>query len=338
MIALLTLDCSLSEKAHIIDAIERVGLRAHLDRLEGRERIGAPGAPAELARSLATFSGVADVLPQENAYALVARSGGELPENGVRVGPAVFGGTEIVVSAGPCAVETAAQIEETAQIVAAAGARLLRGGAFKPRTSPYSFQGLGEEGLELLARAGAATGLPVVTEVVSPAEVEVVAEHADMLQVGARNMQNFSLLRAVGERGRPVLLKRGMMSTIEELLLAAEYVVDAGNPDVVLCERGIRSFDRATRNTFDVTAIPLLKRETHLPVIADPSHGCGVRELVPHVARAAIAAGADGLMIEVHPRPDEALSDGPQSLTPQGFRELMASLDPIARSVGRRMG
>lgn len=338
MIALLTLDCSLSEKAHIIDAIERVGLRAHLDRLEGRERIGAPGAPAELARSLATFSGVADVLPQENAYALVARSGGELPENGVRVGPAVFGGTEIVVSAGPCAVETAAQIEETAQIVAAAGARLLRGGAFKPRTSPYSFQGLGERGLELLADAGHAHDLPVVTEVVAPNDVDLVARHADVLQVGARNMQNFSLLRAVGERGRPVLLKRGMMSTIEELLLAAEYVVDAGNPDVVLCERGIRSFDRATRNTFDVTAIPLLKRETHLPVIADPSHGCGVRELVPHVARAAIAAGADGLMIEVHPRPDEALSDGPQSLTPQGFRELMASLDPIARSVGRRMG
>lgn len=337
MIALLTLDCSLSEKAHIIDAIERVGLRAHLDRLEGRERIGAPGAPAELARSLATFSGVADVLPQENAYALVARSGGELPENGVRVGPAVFGGTEIVVSAGPCAVETAAQIEETAQIVAAAGARLLRGGAFKPRTSPYSFQGLGEEGLELLARAGAATGLPVVTEVVSPAEVEVVAEHADMLQVGARNMQNFSLLRAVGERGRPVLLKRGMMSTIEELLMSAEYILSAGNQQVILCERGIRTFERATRNTLDISAVPVIKRNSHLPVIVDPSHAVGQTEFVTSMALAAVAAGADGVIVEIHPSPETAWCDGVQSLSFDLFDKMMEGIRSVAAAVGRPM-
>jgi len=336
MIALLTPTCSLSDKARIIDAIERVGLRAHLDRAEGRERIGAPGASSELARALASFPGVAEVHAHKNAYALVGRETvAPGTKSRVRVGNAVFGGEEIVVCAGPCAVETREQIDETAGIVARLGATVLRGGAFKPRTSPYSFQGLGQEGLELLRAAGDRTGLPVVTEVLAPADVERVADYADMLQVGARNMQNFSLLRAVGEVQKPVWLKRGMMSTIEELLLAAEYVVDAGNPDVVLCERGIRSFDRSTRNLFDVTAIPLLKRETHLPVVADPSHGCGVRDLVPHVARAAIAAGADGIMVEVHPRPDQALSDGPQSLTPEGFAAMMRSLVGVARSVGR---
>ncbi len=335
MIALLTPSCSLSEKARIIDAIERSGLRAHLDRIDGRERIGAPGANSDLARALASFPGVDEVHAQKNAYARVSRESEPQSRTRVRVGDVVFGGRDIVVAAGPCAVETEDQIHETAGIVAGLGATVLRGGAFKPRTSPYSFQGLGQQGLELLRAAGDRTGLPVVTEVVSPNEVEVVAEYADMLQVGARNMQNFSLLRAVGESQKPVWLKRGMMSTVKELLLAAEYVVDAGNPDVVLCERGIRSFDQSTRNTFDVNAIPLLKRETHLPVVADPSHGCGVRDLVPHVARAAIAAGADGLMVEVHPRPEVALSDGPQSLTPQGFEELMRSLDAIAAAVGR---
>ena len=239
--------------------------------------------------------------------------------------------------AGPCAVEDRDTLLAVARRVAAAGAVMLRGGAFKPRTSPYSFQGLGREGLELLAEAREATGLPVVTEVVAPEDVELVAEHADMLQVGARNMQNFRLLSAVGERAHPVLLKRGMMATVEELLLAAEYVLAAGNPRVVLCERGIRTFERATRNTLDVCAVPLLRAETHLPVIVDPSHAAGRRDLVPALARAAVAAGADGLIVEVHTEPDQALSDGPQSLTPAGFDRLMREVGGLAAAMGRSL-
>ena len=334
MIARLTTDCTLREKARIIDAVEHAGLRAHVSRTDGREHLGAPGADEELARNVARLRGVEAIVPERAPYPLVSLDQDRTCSR-VRVGPVTFGGETVHVAAGPCAVENERQMTESAHVAARAGASLLRGGAFKPRTSPYSFQGLGERGLELLARSGRDANLPVVTEVVSPADVELVARYADMLQIGARNMQNFSLLRAVGEIGKPILLKRGMMSTIEELLLAAEYIVDGGNPDVVLCERGIRSFDRATRNTFDVTAIPLLKRETHLPVIADPSHGCGIRDLVPHVARAAIAAGADGLIIEMHPHPDDALSDGPQSLTPAGFHALMRSLTAVVVAVGR---
>jgi 3-deoxy-7-phosphoheptulonate synthase len=255
----------------------------------------------------------------------------------VPIGPVVLGGREVVVMAGPCAVESEEQVFATARAVAAAGASILRGGAFKPRTSPYSFQGLGQEGLELLAAAGRAHGLSVVTEVVAPEDVALVARHADVLQVGARNMQNFRLLEALGEAGRPVLLKRGLVATLEELLLAAEYVLAAGNPDVILCERGIRTFARETRNTLDLASIPLLKERSHLPVIVDPSHGTGLRALVPPLARAALAAGADGLIVEVHPDPDRALSDGPQSLTFAAFARLMEELRPLADALGRAL-
>jgi len=255
----------------------------------------------------------------------------------VRLGRAEVGGPEFVVAAGPCAVETREQMLAAAHGVAAAGARVLRGGAFKPRTSPYSFQGLGEEGLELLAEAGRAVNLPTVTEVVAPEDVELVARYADVLQVGARNTQNFALLKALGRIGKPVLLKRGMSTTIDELLQSAEYVLASGNPDVVLCERGIRTFETAYRNTFDVNAIPLVKELSHLPVIADPSHGTGKLSLVTPVAMAGIAAGADGLMIEVHNNPEHALSDGPQSLTYERFASMMRSVAGIASAVERTL-
>jgi 3-deoxy-7-phosphoheptulonate synthase len=245
------------------------------------------------------------------------------------------GGPEVVVIAGPCAVESAAQLSTVAKGVADGGARILRGGAFKPRTSPYSFQGLGEEGLYLLAAAREESGLPVVTEVVAPEDVELVAAHADMLQIGARNMQNFRLLSEAGAQPLPVLLKRGISSSIEELLLAAEYVVSAGNPRVILCERGIRTFETATRNTFDVSAVPVLKEKTHLPVIVDPSHAAGARSLVPPLAAAGVAAGADGVLVEVHNDPESALSDGPQSLTIPDFTTMMSQLKGVAAAVGR---
>ena len=256
----------------------------------------------------------------------------------VRVGNVEIGGSEIVVAAGPCSVETEAQVQEAARAVAAAGARLLRGGAFKPRTSPYAFQGLGEEGLRLLAEAGADTGLPVVTEVMTAEDVPLVARYADALQVGARNAQNFALLKALGRAGKPVLLKRGFATTVDELLMSAEYVLAHGNPDVILCERGIRTFETCTRNTLDLNAVVVLKQLTHLPVLVDPSHGTGRRELVAPLSKAALAVGADGLIIEVHPRPEEALSDGPQSLTPDLFGRLMRDLVGYAFLEGRHLG
>lgn len=256
----------------------------------------------------------------------------------VRIGNVDIGGEEFIVAAGPCAIESGEQILETAAHVTACGARLLRGGAFKPRTSPYSFQGLGLKGLELLEAARSATGTPTVTEVLTPEDIPAVARSADALQVGARNMQNFALLKALGSAGKPVLLKRGLSSTIEELLLAAEYVIAHGNPNVVLCERGIRTFETATRNTLDLGAVALLKTITHLPVFVDPSHGTGRRDLVEPMARAAAAAGADGLIIEVHPDPDKALCDGPQSLTPLQFERLMCGLDALLPCLGRKLG
>ena len=254
----------------------------------------------------------------------------------VKVGDVVFGEGFVVV-AGPCAVENEEQLFEAARVVREGGGRILRGGVFKPRTSPYSFQGLGHAGLDLLCRAGLEYHLPVVTEVVAPEDVERVAEFADMLQVGARNMQNFALLKAVGQSSRPVLLKRGMMSSVEELLLAAEYVLSAGNRAVVLCERGIRTFETSTRNTLDLGAVPVLKSRTHLPVIVDPSHAMGVTAFVAPMARAALASGADGVIVEVHPHPEEALCDGPQALTPDLFRAMMADLRRIAGALGVRM-
>jgi 3-deoxy-7-phosphoheptulonate synthase len=249
---------------------------------------------------------------------------------GVRVG-----GRRIVVMAGPCAVESREQLLEAARAVQASGARMLRGGAFKPRTSPYSFQGLKEEGLALLASVREETGLPVVTEVMDSRYLESVSRHADLLQVGSRNMHNYALLEAVGQCNKPVLLKRGMSATLDELLLAAEYLLKQGNERVMLCERGIRTFEPSTRNTLDLSAVPVLKRRTHLPVIVDPSHGTGHSWMVPALARAAVAVGADGLLVEVHPNPDEALSDGPQSLRPDAFDAMMRELGEVARAVGR---
>jgi 3-deoxy-7-phosphoheptulonate synthase len=255
----------------------------------------------------------------------------------VKVNGVSIGGRQLVVMAGPCAVESREQILETARAVKEAGGLVLRGGAFKPRTSPYSFQGLGEEGLRLLTQARDETGLPIVTEVMDPQMVPLVTTYADILQIGARNMQNYALLHAVGEAQRPVLLKRGMMSTVEELLMAAEYILSHGNERVILCERGIRTFEQYTRNTLDINAVPLLKQLSHLPVLVDPSHGTGKWELVEPVSRAAVAAGADGLIVEVHPHPEEALSDGGQSLKPARFAALMESLRPVAEAVGRTM-
>lgn len=252
--------------------------------------------------------------------------------NGIQIG-----GSEIVVMAGPCAVESREQLLETAKAVQASGASILRGGAFKPRSSPYSFQGLGEEGLKLLSQARQETGMPVVTEVIDPRQVELVCEYADILQIGSRNMHNFPLLKEVGMCRKPVLYKRGMMATIDDYLLASEYILKQGNEQVILCERGIRTFETSTRNTLDLSAVPVLKRLSHLPVIVDPSHGTGLRWVVPAMAKAAVAVGADGLLIEVHYKPEEALSDGPQSLYPDEFAQLMEDLNKIAQAVGRKI-
>jgi 3-deoxy-7-phosphoheptulonate synthase len=253
----------------------------------------------------------------------------------VQVGDLEIGGGQVVVMAGPCSVESAEQIEQSAAAIAAAGAKVIRGGAFKPRSSPYSFQGLGEEGLRLLRDAADRHGLLVVSEVMDSSQIALVAKYADILQVGARNMQNFNLLRDIGRQPKPVLLKRGIAATVEELLLSAEYILTGGNYGVILCERGIRTFETYTRNTMDISAIPVVKKLSHLPIVADPSHGTGRRDKVAPMARAAVAAGADGLMIEVHPDPDRALSDGAQSLRPEQFVELMSELKRIAEAVGR---
>jgi 3-deoxy-7-phosphoheptulonate synthase len=264
---------------------------------------------------------------QYSCFDRVAASPGQ-PQTVVQVGGVAIGGDDFVVMAGPCAVESERQVVDTAMSVARAGARILRGGAYKPRSSPYSFQGLGVEGLKILSKARAYTGLKIITEVMAETDVDVVAEYADIMQVGARSMENFSLLERLGTCARPVLLKRGMTATLEDLLRSAQFLVECGNPDVILCERGIRTFETATRNTFDVAAVPVLKTVSRLPVIADPSHAAGVRALVPILARAAVVVGADGLLVEVHPQPDNAASDGEQSLTFEQFATMMADLDP----------
>ncbi len=318
---------------HVVERVRALGLTPHVSRGKEHTVIGVVGEARRLEPG--TFHhmpGVADVVSISRPYKLSSRE--FHPEDTqVQVGPVRFGGPDIVIIAGPCSVESRSQLLETAHAVKEAGAHMLRGGAFKPRTSPYSFQGLGEKGLELLAEAREATGLPVVTEVMAPEQVDLVARYADMLQVGARNMQNFPLLRAVGRSGRPVLLKRGMSATIQEWLLAAEYILHEENWQVVLCERGIRTFETSTRNTTDINAIPVLKELTHLPVILDPSHSTGHWAYVTPIARAAIAAGADGLIVEVHPRPEEALSDGGQSLKPERFAQLVREVLAIARLV-----
>ena len=320
------------------NVIARVREHGHMaTELPGKERIaiGVFGEnPPSLRDHVIGLPGVVDAIPVSKPYKRVSLEWHE-ERTVVDVGGVGIGGPAFVVAAGPCAVESEDQLRTTAHAVRDAGAVLLRGGAYKPRTSPYSFRGLGPRGLDLLAKIRAETGLPVVTEVLAPADVELVTEHADMLQVGTRNAQNFSLLEAVGQAGKPVLLKRGLSNTVEEWLLSAEYVVAQGNPDVVLCERGIRSFDAATRNTLDLAAVALARSLSHLPVIVDPSHATGHRHLVPPMALAALAAGADGILVEVHPSPDEALSDGAQSLTPEMFAALMSDLGRIAAAAGR---
>ncbi len=306
--------------------------------LPGAERmaIGTFGTTSRAAaEAVESLPGVAEVVPVSRPFKLASRE--VIPEDTiVRVGSVPVGaGEALAIMAGPCSVESREQTLETARAVRAAGATILRGGAFKPRSSPYNFRGLGVAGLEILEEARAETGLAIVTEVLAPGDVEAVARVADCLQIGARNMQNYALLDAVGDQPRPVLLKRGMSATIEEFLLAAEYVLARGNRNVILCERGIRTFEKYTRNTFDVNAIPLLKRLSHLPVVGDPSHGTGKWYLVEPVALAAVAAGADGLIIEVHPSPDHALSDGFQSLTFENFAALVGRASAVARAVGR---
>ncbi len=330
-----------AELDHIRERVELLGLQTHVSRGEQRTIIGCIGDEAPLREAaLLSLPGVESVTPVLKPYKLASREFCASSST-VRVGDgvgSVIGGQALAVIAGPCSVEGADMLLQTAHAVRAAGAGLLRGGAFKPRTSPYAFQGLGQAALRLLSDVRAETGMPVVTEVMDPRQVELVAEHADMLQVGARNMQNFTLLTEVGRVQRPVLLKRGLSATVHELLMAAEYVMAQGNRDVVLCERGIRTFETATRNTFDVAAVPVLKAETHLPVIVDPSHAAGRAALVAPLAFAAVAAGADGLIVEVHPQPELALSDGDQSLDPAGFAALMAQLRPFAQAAGRVLG
>jgi len=287
-------------------------------------------------RQLEALETVESVMPVQQPFKLasreVRRESSEVRINGVTVG-----GRDVVVMAGPCSVESEAQVLEVAEAVKGSGAKILRGGAYKPRTSPYAFQGLKEQGLRYLAEARKRTGLPVVTEVLETESVEVVAEYSDILQIGARNIQNFTLLRRVGEIGKPVLLKRGMATTIQEFLLSAEYILSAGNPNVILCERGIRTFETSTRYTLDLNAIPVVKKLSHLPVVVDPSHGTGHWEYVSAMAKAGLAAGADGLIIEVHNNPAEALSDGPQSLKPTKFAQLMSELRPLAHVLGRTL-
>ncbi|HYH82134.1 MAG TPA: 3-deoxy-7-phosphoheptulonate synthase [Longimicrobium sp.] len=329
-----------AELDQIREHVEVLGMRTHVSRGELRTIIGCLGDEALLQEAaLLSLPGVESVTPVMKPYKLASREfAADLTIVRAGDGPgAGIGGRRLAVIAGPCSVEGREMLRTTARSVAASGAGLLRGGAFKPRSSPYAFQGLGEAALRMLAEVRAETGLPIVTEVMDTRQVELVAEHADVLQVGARNMQNFSLLSELGRVQRPVLLKRGLSATIKELLMAAEYVMAQGNRDVILCERGIRTFETATRNTLDVAAIPVLKKETHLPVLVDPSHAGGRADLVAPLAFAAIAAGADGLMIEVHPKPQQALSDGDQSLTLEAFEALMHALQPFAAAVGREL-
>ena len=336
MVIVMEQGASAKQIAGVVMRVEGLGYRAHLVQGEERTIIGVIGDDRPIDRTnFETLDGVEKTVPILKPFKLASRN--MHPQdtlvvlNGTKIG-----GPKIIIMAGPCAVESRAQILETAQAVKEAGAQVLRGGAYKPRTSPYSFQGMGEEGLELLAEARQVTGLPIVTEVMSPEQLPLVMRYADMLQIGARNMQNYSLLHAVGKTNHPVLLKRGMMSTIEELLMSAEYILSNGNSRVVLCERGIRTFEKYTRNTTDINAIPVIKQMSHLPVILDPSHGTGKWEYVAAVARAGIAAGADGLIIEVHPHPEEAVSDGAQSLKPEKFAQLVGEIKRVAEAVGRQ--
>lgn len=328
MIIVMQAGASAEQITHVVERLQALGFKTHLSAGVERTIIGVIGDKSGLkTESLQLLEGVSEVVPIRKPYKLVSREF-HPADTVIQVGEVALGGADkLVVMAGPCCVESREQLFETAEAVRQAGATILRGGAFKPRTSPYSFQGLGEEGLKLLAEARERFSMPVITEVMDTEDVELCAHYADILQIGARNMQNFSLLRKVGRCNRPVMLKRGMAATIEEWLMSAEYIMSEGNHQVILCERGIRTIETAhTRNTLDIAAVPVIKRLSHLPIIVDPSHGTGHWYLVPPMAKAGLVAGADGLMMEVHPVPAEALSDGPQALLPKTFHKLMAEL------------
>ncbi len=335
MIIVLKRDATQAEIDHVVEKIKATGLAVHISKGKERTIIGAIGDESLLASiPLEAIAGVEKVMPILKPYKLVSRDfrkeGTVIDLQGIKIGD-----TELQVIAGPCSVESRDSLISCAKDVKAAGARILRGGAFKPRTSPYDFQGLGVEGLKLLAEARMATGLPIVSELMDPRDTEVFCEYVDVIQIGARNMQNFRLLTEVGRIKKPILLKRGLSATIKEFLMSAEYIAAQGNNNIILCERGIRTFETATRNTLDLSAVPVLKEETHLPVFVDPSHAVGRWALVAPLAKAAVAVGADGLMIEVHPDPENALCDGAQSLKPSKFRILMEELKKVALSVGR---
>jgi 3-deoxy-7-phosphoheptulonate synthase len=336
MLVVMEHGASTEQVERVVQVIEEMGYQARTMPGEQRTAVGLVGNDGRVDSSrIEALPGVAEVIHVTKPYKQVSREW--QPQNSVvTIAPGVsFGGPALAVIAGPCSVESEHQIVTAARAVRAAGATALRGGAFKPRTSPYAFQGLGKQGLEMLALARRETGLPVVTEAMDEAGAHLVAEYADMIQVGARNMQNYSLLRAVGQIGKPVLLKRGLAATITDLLMSAEYILAEGNAQVVLCERGIRGFDSTTRNLLDLTAVPVVQKLSHLPIIADPSHGTGLRDKVTPMARAAVAAGADGLIIEVHPNPDRARSDGNQSLYPEQFARLIVEIRAIAAAIGR---
>lgn len=339
---IIVLKPDVSEEAlrHIIKKLESKGLKAHISKGTERTIIGVIGDTSKVSEeeedAIRVMTGVEDVLRILKPYKLASRDFKKEPTL-INVGGNIIGGKKIHVIAGPCSVENRAMIVAVAEEVKKAGVTFLRGGAFKPRTSPYTFQGLGEEGLLYLSEAKKRTGLPIVTELMDPRDLDLMVKYADIIQIGARNMQNFRLLLEVGTVKKPVLLKRGLSATIKEWLMSAEYIMSRGNHEVILCERGIRTFETATRNTLDLSSVPLLKQLTHLPVIVDPSHGVGKWDLVAPMARAAIAAGADGLMIEVHPNPEEAMSDGEQSLKPDQLHQLMKELKAIAEAVGREI-
>lgn len=338
MIIVLRPDATEQQINHIIEKVKSLGLKPMVSKGEERTIIGVIGPEGAIqAMPVEVYPGVEKVMPILKPYKLVSRDF-KKEDSVIDIGAGVkIGGNQIVVMAGPCSVESQDLLIDIAKKVKAAGAKVLRGGAFKPRTSPYAFQGLGEEGLKYLAQARKETGLLIVTELMDIRDVELVVKYADIIQIGARNMQNFNLLKEVGRVKKPVLLKRGISSTIKELLMSAEYIMSEGNFNVILCERGIRTYEDFTRFTLDINAVPAVDSQSHLPIIVDPSHGTGKWGLVPAVSKAAIAAGADGLIIEVHPNPEEALSDGAQSLYPDKFQELMGDLRKIAEAVGRKL-
>ncbi|MEX1020114.1 MAG: 3-deoxy-7-phosphoheptulonate synthase [Litorilinea sp.] len=339
MIVIMQPGATAADVEEVIQKAQSLGVQTHPIYGEQRTVVALVGNLTRISRdTFNAMDGVRETVRIQEPYKLSSRS--TRPDNSIitLANGAQIGSTEVVIMAGPCSVESREQIIEVAEAVKAAGAKVLRGGAFKPRTSPYSFQGLGEQGLQYLAEAREKTGLPVITEVMTVEALPMVAEYTDILQIGARNMQNYGLLQAVGQVDKPVMLKRGLSGTVEELLMCAEYIISNGNANVLVCERGIRTYETATRNTFDLNAVPVLKQTTHLPVAADPSHGTGYREYVPAMSKAAVAAGADALLLEVHPDPDNAVSDGRQSMDLETFAQLMRDLSRIAGAVDRYIG